>query len=152
MIGYTNVGKSSLINRLLGVISLKEDDAALVSSAKCTYFPCQFDRKQPLVDSADPNKKTLVTFVDLQGLDENTTFDNSTMLAGNYLDEIRKADCDIYIVVFAKPLSNEQKKWINVIEETLKRPCVLVRSKIDADFMDKFTVYHEQFYSFMEVE
>ena len=135
MIGYTCAGKSTLVSRALGVELLTEDGASVVSENKSTYFPWLFDRSRPLVDPTDPSKKTLVTLVDLQGVDENRTVNSTQMSAGNYLDEIRKADCDIYVIVYQKVLSDEQRIWIKYIEDTLKRQYVLVRSKIDLEFL-----------------
>jgi len=138
VIGYTSTGKSSLINRLLGVKSLTEDDAAPVSINKGTYFPLQFERKQPLIYPDDQKKKTVVTFVDIQGVDkQESSVDNETKEDG-YLDEIRKADCDIYILVYDEKLREVQQNWIVYIEEILKRKCVLVRSKTDIDYLTKF--------------
>ena len=138
VIGYTNAGKSTLINRLLGATSLQDERAAPVSDSKSTYFLLRFDREDPLVDGADGGRKTLVTLVDIQGLDENRTSTHRETVACDYLDESRKADCDIYIIVFDKPFSEEQHEWITQIEETLHRRCVLVRSKIDKDYLTKF--------------
>jgi GTPase SAR1 family protein len=129
VIGYTSTGKSSLINRLLGVQRLTEDSAAPVSNHKGTYFPLQFDRKEPLVSPDDQKKKTFVTLVDIQGVE---------MKEDNYLDEIYKADCDIYMLVYDEELRVEQQEWISYIEEGLKRKCVLVRSKVDINYLAKF--------------
>lgn len=146
VIGYTNAGKSTLINRLLGVASLPDDRAAPVSDSKSTYFPLRFDREDPLIDGANGGRKTLVTLVDIQGLDENRTSTHRETAAGDYLDEARNADCDIYIIVFDKQLSEEQRQWIREIEETLCRQCVLVRSKIDTDYLRIFQQYSGKYY------
>ena len=146
VIGYTNVGKTTLINRLLGATSLQDERAAPVSDSKSTYFPLQFDRKEPLIDFNDKNRQTLVTLVDIQGLDENRTSNHSETIAGNYLDEVRKADCDIYIIVLDKQLSEEPQSWITKIEEKLGRQCVLVRSKVDRDYLTKVKEYSEKTY------
>ncbi len=147
VIGYTSSGKSSLINRLLGVESLEEDGAAPVSDNKSTYFPLHYDRQKPLIDPDNRNRKTLVTFVDIQGLDKNRILDNTKVEAGNYLDEIRKVDCDIYIVVFDDQLSEQQQMWIEYIEEVLKRKCVLVRSKVDCDYLQMFHKYSGTYFA-----
>ena len=146
LIGYTNVGKSSLTNRLLGVATLPDDRASPVSQNKSTYFPLYFDRKDPLIDPSNKESQTLVTLVDIQGLDENRTSNHSETTAGNYLDEVRKADCDIYIIVFDKQVSEEQQGWITEIEDKLERQCVLVRSKIDQDYLTKFRDYTKKPY------
>ena len=148
LIGYTSAGKSTVTNRLLGVTDPKQKDAAAVSMAKSTFFPSEFNRVQPFIDtSCEPPRRTFVTIVDIQGLDHNRSANNARIEAGNYLDEIVKADCDIYLFIFDKMISDQQKEWIKYIEDVLRRRCILVRSKVDQDFLEKFTETHDQCYS-----
>ncbi|CAF4019475.1 unnamed protein product [Rotaria sordida] len=138
VIGYTNAGKSSLVNRLLGISSLNDDQAAPIGSMKTTYTALRFDRKEPLIyHSINGNIEIPVTLVDIQGHDKNRTSDNNMIEAGNYHNEIRKANCDIYILVTDDDLHDEQKNWITFIKETLKRECILVRSKVDILYLTK---------------
>ena len=81
-----------------------------------------------------------------QGHDKDIPAVDSHIVPGNYLDEIRKADCDVYILVFDEKLRYEQHGWITYIEETLKRQCILVRSKVDIDFLAKFRERSGLFY------
>ena len=154
LIGYTSVGKSTVTNRLLGVEDPTQNDAAAaVSMEKSTFFPSEFNRTEPLVDTrCGPPRSTLVTIVDIQGLDENRLGNNAGREAGDYRFEIRKADCDIYLLIFDKRISEQQKEWISYIEENLKRRCILVRSKIDEDFLKKFCETHRKCYGEMERE
>ncbi|CAF4897954.1 unnamed protein product, partial [Rotaria sp. Silwood1] len=138
IIGYTCVGKSTILNRLLGMEDLSTDESSPVRSIKSTYYQLQFDRKELLTSPDNHLKKTAATLVDIQGHDKDTVTADSQVEPGNYLDEIRKADCDIYILVFDEKLRYEQHGWINYIEQTLKRHCILVRSKVDIDFLAKF--------------
>ena len=138
IIGYTCVGKSTILNRLLGIENLIGDESSPVRSIKSTYYQLQFDRKEPLTSPDNQLKTTAVTLVDIQGHDNDTTIVDSQIEPGNYLDEIRKADCDIYILVFDEKLRYEQHGWITYIEETLKRQYILVRSKVDIAFLAKF--------------
>ncbi|CAF1436728.1 unnamed protein product [Rotaria sordida] len=138
IIGYTCVGKSTILNRLLGVEDVTTDESSPVRSIKSTYYQLQFDRKEPLISPDNRLKKTAVTLVDIQGHDKDIATVDSQVEPGNYLDEIRKADCDIYILVFDEKLRYEQYGWITYIEQTLKRHCILVRSKVDIDFLAKF--------------
>ncbi|CAF1512162.1 unnamed protein product [Didymodactylos carnosus] len=145
--GYTNAGKSTLLNRLLGVKSLDENGVAPVSTDKTTYFPLIFKREEPLVHPVDKTKSTEITLIDIPGQDRDRPAVNDQVEAGNYLDEIRKADCDIYILVFDEELRDEQKHWINFIEKTLGRQCVLVRSKVDLFYLSKFRQLSGTFFS-----
>ena len=137
MIGYTGVGKSTLTNRLRDVEGLTGDMCSSVRTTKSTYHQLQFDRKDPLVYPDIPRRSTAVTLVDIQGHDKDKS-SGDHVKPGNYLDEIHKADCDIYIVVFTDKLSSEEQDWIRYIKETLKRRCILVRSKVDCDFFKNF--------------
>ena len=137
IIGYTSVGKSTLTNRLLNVGDLTRDISSSVRTIKSTYHQLQFDRKDPLIHPDIPQISTYVTLVDIQGHDKDKSLGNQVK-PGNYLDEIHKADCDIYIVVFTDKLSSEEQDWIRYIKETLKRRCILVRSKVDCEFLQKF--------------
>ena len=138
VIGYTCAGKSTILNRLLGVLNLTDAQASPVRSIKSTYYPLQFDRKDPLISPDNPRHKTPITLVDIQGLDKDAPTVDRQVQPGNYLDEIRKADCDIYILVFDEKLRYEQLGWIKCIEQNLRRKCVLVRSKVDIDYLAKF--------------
>jgi GTPase SAR1 family protein len=137
-IGYTNAGKSSLLNRALGVRYLDDENAAPVRSIKSTYYQLHFDRPIPFIDPHNEHMRIPVTFVDIQGHDRNRPANNDHPEAGNYLDEIRKADCDIYVLVFDDILRNEQMSWITYIERTLERKCILVRSMVDRCYLTKF--------------
>ncbi|CAF1650387.1 unnamed protein product [Adineta ricciae] len=146
IIGYTCVGKSTLLNRLLGIEDLANEISSPVRSIKSTYYQLQFDRKEPLKSPNNRLKTTAVTLVDIQGHDKDVPTVDNQITPGNYLDEIRKADCDIYVLVFDEKLRYEQHGWITYIEETLKRQCVLVRSKIDIDFLAKYRERSGLFY------
>jgi hypothetical protein len=137
-IGYTNAGKSSLLNRALGVRSLEDEHAAPVRSTKSTYYQLPFDRPIPFIDPHYEHIRIPVTFVDIQGHDRDRPATNDQREAGNYLDEIGKADCDIYVLVFDEILRHEQMGWITYIEGKLERKCILVRSKVDGCYLSKF--------------
>jgi GTP-binding protein EngB required for normal cell division len=138
IIGYTCVGKSTIVNRLLEINDLAQTESSPVRSIKSTYYQLQFDRKEPLISPDDRQKRTGITLVDIQGNDKDKPSVERQIKPGNYLDEIRKADCDIYILVFDEQLRFEQNGWISYIEQVLKRRIILVRSKVDIDFLAKF--------------
>ncbi|CAF4284436.1 unnamed protein product [Rotaria sp. Silwood2] len=149
VIGYTNAGKSSLLNRLLGVSSLNDDQAAPIGSMKTTYSALRFNRKEPLIyhHSINRNIQIPVTLIDIQGHDKNRTSDNNMIEAGNYHNEIKRANCDIYILVTDDVLHDEQKDWMTFIRETLQRECILVRSKVDILYLTKMRELSGNFYS-----
>lgn len=144
VIGYTSTGKSSLINCLNGIQCLTEDNAAPVSNNRSTYFPLQFDRKEPLINPDYLEEKTLVTFVDIQGVDRQENLMTKTDF---YLDEIFQADCDIYMLVSDQILTDEEQRWMDYIEEILKRKCLLIRSKMDIPYLNKFQEFSGISYS-----
>ncbi|CAF4618034.1 unnamed protein product [Rotaria sp. Silwood2] len=77
---------------------------------------------------------TEVIFVDIEG---STDYDTD-LESGNYFDEIRKADCDLYILVFDNRFADMHKNWHNYIVKELNRECWLVRNKIDDLFLRTF--------------
>ncbi|CAF4437017.1 unnamed protein product, partial [Rotaria sp. Silwood2] len=148
VIGYTNVGKSSLLNRLLGMKSLNDDQAAPIGNMKTTYFALPFNRKEPLIyHSINGTIEIPVTLVDIQGHDKNRTANNNMIEVGNYHNEIKKANCDIYILVTDDDPHDEQKDWMTFIQDTLKRKCILVRSKVDILYLNKMRELSGNFYS-----
>ncbi|CAF3703825.1 unnamed protein product [Rotaria sp. Silwood1] len=147
VIGYTNAGKSSLLNRLLGLESLNDDEAAPIGSMKTTYAALRFNRKEPLIyHSKNGNIQIPVTLVDIQGHDKNRISNNNMIEAGNYHNEIKKANCDIYILVTDDDLHDEQKDWMTFIRENLNRECILVRSKVDNLYLTKMRELSGNFY------
>lgn len=147
-LGYTNAGKSSLVNRLLGVSSLSDAEAAPVRSMKTTYFSVPLNRQQPLIySSVDRTIQIPVTLVDIQGQDKNRQAGDNQHQVGNYQDEIKKASCDIYILVFDDELDDEQKRWLTYIQNELKRTFVLVKSKVDIPYLKKMRELSGKFYS-----
>jgi hypothetical protein len=79
-----------------------------------------------------------IKLIDIQGWDHDCGISNASIQPGNYLDEIRKADCDIYVLVFEGTLSDDQVLWVKFIEEQLQRQCILVQSKVDIPFARTF--------------
>ncbi|CAF0983761.1 unnamed protein product [Adineta steineri] len=138
LIGYTSSGKTSLMCRLLGLVRPEPNQFFPVRTTKSTYYPLQYDRPDPLINPYDERTSTAVTFVDIQGSDRGNNISSSGFAAGNYLDEIRKADCDIYVIVFHEDLDNDQYQWMRFIKETMNRRYVLVRSNVDHSFLRKF--------------
>ncbi|CAF2007151.1 unnamed protein product [Rotaria magnacalcarata] len=152
VVGYTSVGKSTLLNRFLNMNSLTENGATPTSTDKSTYFPLQFDREEPLIHPDNQDRKTAVTFVDIQGHDKSRSNGDSQKDTDRYLSELLKADCDIYVIVFDDELCDEQHNWIVGIEQVLKRKCILVRSKVDKYYLSKFVELSKVFYAQSTVE
>lgn len=137
-IGYTSVGKTSLMYRLSGLNQSQDNQLLCIRTTKSTYYPLQYDLDKPWIHPENEDIRIPVRFIDIQGCDIGVNVTNSTFEAGNYLDEIRKADCDIYLLVFDKDLVNEQYQWIIFITEIMKRQCLLVRSKVDDAFLNEY--------------
>jgi hypothetical protein len=137
-IGYISVGKTTLMCRLLRKDGSNSSEFLPVHTTKSTYYPLQHDFDIVLVSPDDHLTATAVTFVDIQGCDKGSNMSGGVIEAGNYLDEIRKADCDIYVIVFNEDLDDDQYKWITFIKQIMKRQCILARSKVDDSFLAKF--------------
>lgn len=137
-IGYTSAGKTTLVCRLLKVLGSDYSQFLPIRTTKSTYYTLQYDLDRPLVSPDDQQIATAVKFVDIQGCDKGNNISSEKFEAGNYLDEISKADCDIYVIVFSEELDNDQYKWIVFIEQLMQRRCLLVRSKADQIFLPKF--------------
>ncbi|CAF0840351.1 unnamed protein product [Adineta ricciae] len=85
---YTSTGKSSLVNRPIGVQYLNDDDgAAPVRTIKSTHCPMQFDRREPFISST-PGIEIPVTLVNTHVFDKDRAIVNDRVKAGNYLDDI----------------------------------------------------------------
>jgi hypothetical protein len=151
-IGNISVGKTSLLNWLRGIRSEEEEeddnnsqnqpteddkdsqnqpteDKILVSPVrvgKSTYCRLEFEHEY------DNGQK--IIFVDIEGSTDTDTY----LKSANYYDEIIKADCDLYIIVFDHQFTDIQQKWYDYIVNDLHRQCWLVRSKIDKLFREKF--------------
>ncbi len=133
-IGQLSVGKTSLSNQLR---EIKDDDIQnetmkdkiLVSPmrvGKSTYCPLEFEHE------FDNGRKIIL--VDIEG----STDTDSQLKSGNYFDEIRKADCDLYILVFGDQYTDTQRAWHDYIVNDLHRACWLVRNKVDELFLQTF--------------
>ena len=125
LIGNISVGKTSLLNWLR--TQTKTDDILIspVRVGKSTYCRLEFEHKYP------DGKKIIL--VDIEG---STDIDRQ-LKSANYYDEISKADCDLYLIVFDNQFTDIQHGWKEFIEGTLKRQCWLVRNKIDDLFQRK---------------
>ena len=137
-IGYTSSGKTTLICRILGIDPKSKEAFLPIRSTRSTHYPLEFVREQPLTKPDKGQPATPVKLIDIQGWDHGCGISNHSVQPGNYLDEIRKADCDIYVLVFENDLDVEQMLWVNFIEKQLQRQCILVRSKVDIPFSRMF--------------
>ncbi|CAF0996012.1 unnamed protein product [Rotaria sordida] len=136
-IGETSVGKTSLLNclRKTGNNYRNNSETEIISDRRI-FSPvrvgkstlCQLEFDHEYTDG------TQVIFVDIEG---STDYDTD-LKSGNYFDEIRKADCDLYILVFDNKFIDIHKKWYDYIVNELKRTCWVVRNKIDDLFLRIF--------------
>lgn len=135
-IGNISVGKTSLLNWLRDIRNKTEDNensnnnnnilASPVRVSKSTYCRLEFEHEY------DQNKK--VVFVDIEGSTDTDMY----LKSANYYDEIIKADCDLYILVFDNQFTDIQRNWYDYIVNDLQRQCWLVRSKVDQLFRPMF--------------
>ena len=124
VIGCGSVGKSALVVNLTEVTTF----SAMIDFERSTFGYLQFDTrvyKDPVNGRVIP-----ITFVDIEG----ATDADSSESPGNYLQLIKKADCDLYIIVFDNLFSKHNRDYQEYIENELARQCLLVRSKADLLF------------------
>lgn len=136
LIGETNAGKTSLILSLRGIeydyginFQSREIPDRILSSPigvhKSTYCQLEFEHQY------DDRK---VIFVDIEGSTDN----DLNMKSGNYFDQIKKADCDLYIIVFEHNFTDVHRSWQQYILTQMNRTCWIVRSKVDELFIRTF--------------
>ncbi|CAF2864508.1 unnamed protein product [Rotaria sp. Silwood2] len=136
-IGEMSAGKTSLLKCLRNIDCYDTDNSKTeiatdrrilspIRVGKSTLCQLEFDTQY--------TDGTEVIFVDIEG---STDYDTD-LESGNYFDEIRKADCDLYILVFDNRFADMHKNWHNYIVKELNRECWLVRNKIDDLFLRTF--------------
>lgn len=133
-IGNISVGKSALVNYLRNQNSnapWKDRILAPTAVGQSTVGSLQFDEQHRC-----PMTQTLVTirYVDIEGCTDY----NTKIHAATYFEQIRKADCDLYIILFTGQQGSFECSLENEINERLGRPCWFVRSKVDLEFNDHF--------------
>ncbi|CAF1216073.1 unnamed protein product [Rotaria sp. Silwood1] len=137
LIGETSAGKTSLSVALRRIqddyttnFQSKELPNIILSSPigvyKTTYCQLEFEHEY------DNDKK--VIFVDIEGSTDTDLYVKS----GNYFDQIKKADCDLYIIVFDHSFTDVHHQWQQYIVNNLNRTCWIVRSKVDELFIRTF--------------
>ena len=123
VIGYTSGGKSALIMKLANLSQY----ATMIDLDRSTFGYLQFDTH---FDDHSTKKKIPISFIDIGGAIDT---DLSPSI-GNYLELISNSDCDVYMLVFDKPFDGQNQHWLDFIQNTLGRRCLLVRSKVDVVF------------------
>ncbi|UJR18586.1 hypothetical protein I4U23_005493 [Adineta vaga] len=118
IVGCRSAGKSSLLNRLRKLNNQNDPLFSPVSLFKSTYCFLQYTVNY---DNCS------ITYVDIEGYNEKMYF---------YEQQIMRANCDAYIIVFDSTFSQVHLAWKTWIESTLIRPCLLVRSKADNLFFE----------------
>ncbi|CAF3726917.1 unnamed protein product [Rotaria socialis] len=137
LIGETNAGKTSLVLSLREIkddystnFQLQELPDIILSSPigahKSTYCQLEFEHAY--------DNGTKVIFVDIEG----STDSDLQVISGNYFDQIKKADCDLYIIVFENNFTDVHRNWQEYIVNRLNRTCWIVRSKVDELFIRTF--------------
>ncbi|CAF1100104.1 unnamed protein product [Rotaria sordida] len=133
-IGNISVGKSSLVNYLRIQNSISTSTNRTLSPTavgQSTVGSLQFD-EQHLCS----NTQTIVTirYVDIEGCADF----NTKVQAASYFEQIQKADCDLYIILYTGQQVSFERKLEKEIKERLNRPCWYVRSKVDKEFEEHF--------------
>lgn len=129
VIGYGSVGKSTLIKELGHSNKLL---SSMMSIKRSTFGYLEFNTNMKQCLHSD--KIIPFTFIDIQG----ATDSHDVVSAGNYLEIIAMADCDLYLLVFEKPFDDDYRKWQVLVKNDLHRQCLLVRSKADELFLKLF--------------
>ena len=128
IIGHGSVGKSALTMNLAELNTF----SAMIDFERSTFGYLQFDTRS--YKDPDNDKIIPITFIDIEG----ATDVDQRESAGNYLQLIKKADCDLYIIVFDNLFNEHNRICQNYIENELKRQCLSVRSKADVLFNQCF--------------
>ena len=133
-IGNISVGKSALVNYLRSQNSnLLWKDRILAPTAvgQSTVGSLQFDEQHrcPITQTIVP-----IRYVDIEGCTDYST----KIHAATYFEQIRKADCDLYVILFTGQQGSFECSLEKEINERLGRPCWFVRSKVDLEFNDHF--------------
>ncbi|CAF1403400.1 unnamed protein product [Rotaria magnacalcarata] len=133
-IGNISVGKSSLVNYLRtenSISTLTNRTLSPIGVGQSTVGSLQFDEQHQY-----SNTQPIVTirYVDIEGY----TACNTPVQAASYFEQIQKADCDLYIILFTGQQVSFERELENKIRERLNRPCWYVRSKIDEEFKEQF--------------
>lgn len=133
-IGNISVGKSSVVNYLRTQNSISSSINRTLSPTavgQSTVGSLQFDEQHLCSDN-----QTLVTirYVDIEGCADY----NTKVHAASYFEQIRKADCDLYIILFTGQQGSFECSLEKSINEHLHRPCWFVRSKVDKEFNELF--------------
>jgi hypothetical protein len=133
-IGNISVGKSSLVNYLRTQNSISTSINRTLSPTavgQSTVGSLQFDEQHQC-----PDTQNIVTirYVDIEGCADY----NTKVQAASYFEQIRKADCDLYIILFTGQQGSFECNLEKEINERLNRPCWFVRSKVDKEFEEHF--------------
>ena len=137
LIGETSAGKTSLARALKRIqddyatnFQTQELSNTIFSSPigfyKSTYCQLEFEHQY--------DNGNRVTFVDVPGSDDGDLHKRP----GNYFEQIRKADCDLYIIVFDHSFTDLHRQWQQYIVNDINRTCWIVRTKVDQLFVNIF--------------
>lgn len=123
LIGATSVGKSTIAS-CLGNFNDHDD---LIRLERSTFSYLQQD-----ATFSSNGTEIQISLIDIEGaIDEQNHIQH-----GNYFDLIRKADCDVYLIIFDREFSAHNRACLDFIENEFSRSCVIVMSKADRRFLD----------------
>ncbi len=133
-IGNISVGKSSLVNYLRTQNSVATSTDRIFSPTavgQSTVGSLQFDEQHQCPDT---QRIVTIRYVDIEGCTDY----NTQIQAASYFEQIRKADCDLYIILCTGQQGSFECGLEKDIIERLNRPCWFVRSKVDREFAELF--------------
>ncbi|CAF1204513.1 unnamed protein product [Didymodactylos carnosus] len=117
ILGSRSVGKSTFSNYVRDVTNEQDPLFSPTALEKSTFCYLQFDKEYPYrIEGCTDNE-------------QNIEF-------ANYINEIGKADCDLYLILYDREFSQLELSWKRNIENVLNRKCLIVRTKVDRLFLD----------------
>ncbi|CAF1449025.1 unnamed protein product [Adineta ricciae] len=133
-IGNISVGKSSLVNQLRSrnlASSYLNQTLSPTAIGQSTTGSLEFNEQHRCPTT---NHVVTIRYVDIEGYSDC----NTQVQAASYFQQIQKANCDLYLILFTGQQNSFERSLEKQINERLNRPCWFVRSKIDKEFEEHF--------------
>lgn len=128
VVGKPNVGKSSLVNKILGYERVIVSDIAGTTRDAIDTFFTKDDKEYVLIDTAGLRRKRSI---------ENQSVEQYSVL--RTLSAIKRADVVLVVMDAKEPLSEQDAKIAGLVHEEGK-PSIIVINKWDAVEKDTYTI------------